>query len=253
VALADEPGPRTNRGMRRVALSVGLPLAALGSVLLALASGAPPGRWWPVAAFLGVTLSASLYYWAFLRMSFRRSQRLRQIEVSWDVRLTKPLWISLMMAFLPLGAGALLGAVAATLTFPGVGLGALLTFIVVGLGVSFAELGMSPRGLTFEHGGLRVHFRGATFLVPWTTIARVEQIGPDHSQMIRLRVTDTAVVVESAEPNSPLGRSRVERIVKEGSGPEGQIIFTPWTAGLDGPTLARTIRAAVSGQIGRVN
>ena len=157
------------------------------------------------------------------------------------------------MAFMTLGAGALLGAVAATLGFPGVGLGALLTCAVLGLGLPFAEFGMSPRGLTLQSSGLRVHFRGVTFLVPWTTIARVEQVGPDHSQMIRLRVRDAAVVVESADPNSPLGRSRVERIVKEGSGPEGQIIFTPWTAGLDGPTLARTIRAAVSGQIGRAN
>jgi hypothetical protein len=253
VSPEDAPVARRRRPHRLTLLFVVLPLAAFGGVTLALWVGFSPVRLRPVAGFLGIAAMESTYFWVALRMTHRRAKRLRSAQVPWRVRLAKPFWISLIQVSMMLVPGAVLGAVAAILGFPSFGLGALLTFAALAAWVPFAEFGMSPRGLTFEPGGLRIHIRGATFLVPWPTITKVERIGPDHSQMIRLHLKDSIGVIRAAQPDDPRARARVETFIGEGSGPDGQLILTPWTAGLDGPTLARTIGAAMVGEMGKVN
>jgi hypothetical protein len=111
----------------------------------------------------------------------------------------------------------------------------------------------SPRGLTFESGGLRVHISRVTFLVPWTAIAQVERIGPDHMQMVLLHINDVDAVMKTAAPSSPLALSRVATCIREGSRPEGRLMLMSGTACLDGPTLARTVEAAIGGRTGRTN
>jgi hypothetical protein len=221
-------------------------------VMLAIAGGASPQRWRPVAGFLAVAATAPITFWLDMRMQRRRMWRLRTSDVARGVRLTQPFWIRLSLVFPMAGVGALPAAVAAAVGFPGVAIGVFLTFAALAAWMPFVQFGMSPRALTFDAGGLRVHIRGGSFVVPWTTIAGVECIGPDHMQMVRLRLSDTTALVASA-PSRPRVRAAVETLVREGGGPQGRLTFMPWTAGLDGPTLARTIRDGMAGDLGQVN
>jgi hypothetical protein len=228
------------------------PLIVLASVLVALAAGCAPTRLRPVAGFLAVAAAASTYVWATGRRSLRRAHRQKQSDVPWNVRLTKPLWLTLSDSLTLLFPGAVLGAVAAIVGFPGIGVGALLTFAALSCWLPFANFGMTARGLTFEEGGLRVHLRGASFVVPWTSIKAVERLGPEHFSMVRLRLRETQAIVESATPNVPKVRASVELFVREARS-EGQVMFIPWTAGVSGAVLARTIEAGIGGTTGKVN
>jgi hypothetical protein len=228
------------------------PLVVLASVLVALAAGCAPNRLRPVAGFLAVAAAASTYIWATARRSLRRARHQKQSDIPWNVRLTKPFWLILSDALTLLFPGAVLGAVAAIFGFPGIGLGALLTFAALSCWLPLVDFGMNARGLTFEEGGLRVHSRGASFVVPWTSIIAVERLGPENFLMVRLRLREAQAVVESATPNGLKARARAERFVR-GIAPEGQVMFMPWTAGISGAALARTIDAAIGGTTGKVN
>jgi hypothetical protein len=180
-------------------------------------------------------------------------RRQRNTEIPWDVRLTRPLWMSLSYPLFGLWAGSIVGTVVAALGFPGVGVGCLLTLVGF-LGIpSFMDFGMSPRGLTFEPDGLRLHIRGGSFVVPWTTIARVEGIGPEHFQMTTIHLRDTNTLIGSATPNTARVRARVETFVRTAQTPDRKLLFAPWTAGMDGATLVRAIGAAIGGKLGQVN
>jgi hypothetical protein len=238
------------RRLRRLVL---VPAGALAVVLLVMAAGGSPARWGPVAGFLGLAALAERYFAAALWLERRRARRLRGARVPWGARLSKPLWITLGDSSLLVEVGAALGAIAAAVGLPGVGLGALLACLAwVGLTV-LTVFELSPSGLTFEPAGLRLHLRGASFVVPWTAIKAIERVGPDHMQMISLRIESAAAVIGSTEPPVEAARARVRTYVREGKGPAGQIMMMPWTAGLDGPTLARAIGAAMAGEADQVN
>jgi hypothetical protein len=230
-----------------------LPGGALACVLLALAAGAPRGRWLPVAAFLAIAALANGYFWLGGRLQRRRTQRVRQTEVAFGVRHTQPLWMTLILPSLALAMGALLAALVAAVGFAGVAAGVLLIFAGIAVFVPFATFGMAPRGLTFEADGLRIHIGGGgSFVVPWTAIAHIDGIGPDHSQILHLRLIDADAIIASHEPNDPRVRVRVESFVQR-SGDGARLTMMPWTAGLDGPTIARTIYAAKHGTADRTN
>jgi hypothetical protein len=220
-----------------------LPLLPFGGVLLALAAGASRARWLPVAGFLAVTATGDVYFWVGARLQLRRAWRQRQVELPWGIQHRAPLWMPLMRVLAALATGAVIAAVPAAVGFPRVGLGVLSIFAIVAAGAPFAELG--PRALTFEADGLRFHVRGGSFVVPWTAIDRVERIGPDHAQLIRLHVADATRIIDSFEPKDPRILPRVESCIAKSSGGGGRLLLMPWTAGLDGPSIARTIEAAI--------
>jgi hypothetical protein len=217
-------------------------------VLLALAAGAPWRRLGPVAAFLLVDIVAAIGERAGAFLALGRAWRLRHREVPWGTRLRRPLWMLLPETSLAVMVGAILATVAAALGFPGVGFGVLLTFVAFAVWMALLERLGSPAALTFEPAGLRAHMAGASFLVPWTDIARVGRLGPEHMQMIMLHIRDARAVVDSAEPRDLRTKARVRRCLGD-----GRFALWPWTGGLDGPTLVRTIEGARRGQVGRTS
>jgi hypothetical protein len=107
---------------------------------------------------------------------------------------------------------------------------------------------MSPRALTFEPTGLRLHVRGGSCVLPWTKIAGIGRAGPDHMQIIELRLRDTDFVIAAAPPIEDRVRSRIRSFVREESGARRKLVLMPWTGGLDGLTIARTVATAVRGK-----
>lgn len=225
----------------------------LACALLVIALGGSPGRWWPVAGFLGIALTGSLCFLVTLRFARRRATRLRHAAVPWETRLSRPAWMSLEPIGLLASVGGLAAGLAAALGFPGAGVGILLGLAGIASVMVFALDSFSPRGLSFESGGLRVHLRGVTFLVPWTGISHVDRVGPDHAQMVRLYVEDVDALLKSVAPSTPRALERVATSIREGSRPNGRLMLLPGTAGLDGPTLARAVEAAIEGRRGRLN
>jgi hypothetical protein len=250
VAPAHDPGAFRRRRLRLVLLTVLLSIV-FGGVLVALAAGVAPNRLRPVAGFLAVVSIAAILSLVDSRAAFRRAWKQRNSEVPWGVLLTPPFWMRLSYPILLLGAGAVLGAVAAALGFPGIGLGALLTLGAVGGMGPFFD---SPHGLTFEPDGLRVTLRRGSFVVPWKTITHLEGIGPDHFTMISMHIGDARPLIESAQPNDPRFRAKVATFVQATQAHQGKLLLMPWTAGLDGQVLVRIITGAtVDGQRGRMN
>jgi hypothetical protein len=225
-------------------LAVLLP-ASLVSVSLALAASASRDRWLPVAAFLASGVVAEAYVLIGRLALRRRTRRLQEVEVCVGAQQGRPLWISMLAPIVIVGGGAVGGAIAAAVGFPTLGLGVLLISCIVaaiGAGLMFAR---SPRALTFEAAGLRLHVRGGTCVVPWTTIAGIGRAGPDHMQIVELRLRDTDFVIAATEPKEDGVRSRIRSLVREGNGTRRKLILMPWTGGLDGLTIARTVAAAV--------
>jgi hypothetical protein len=218
-----------------------------------MAAGGSPERWWPVAAFLGVALTGSLCFLITLLLTRRRAFRLRTAALPWETRLSKPAWMFLDTIGLLAASSGLVAALIAVFGFPGAGVGVLLGFTGLGSLMLFTYDSLSPRGLTFGAGGLHVHLRGVTFAVPWAAITHVERVGPDHTQLVRLHLQDVDAVMKSAVPNTPRTLERVATCIREGSRPDGRLMLMPGTAGLDGPTLARTVEAAIAGRAGRPN
>jgi hypothetical protein len=81
----------------------------------------------------------------------------------------------------------------------------------------------------------------------------VERIGSEHSTFVRVHVFDARLVIDSYEPHDPRILPRVESCVSKGNGGVGEIFLMPWTAGLDGASLARTIEGAMHGRTEQVN
>ena len=245
-----EQRDRWRRGARLGSI---FPPAALAAVLLALAAGASRARWLPVGMFLALAVVADAYFWLGWRAERRRAWRLRQMEVAFGIRHDEPLWMAMLVSSMAVVFGAIGGAIPSALGFPSVGVGVLLMFLAMAATMSFLKLRMTPRGLTFERRGLRIHVGGGSFVVPWMAIAGVTRVGPDHMQIIELRLTDAAEVIASHEPKNEKIRSRVESVVEKRADNGGKVMLMPGTGGLDGVTIARTIEAAMGGKAERAN
>ena len=226
-------------------------MTALAATVAGLLTGLLPDDRWPLAGFLMVFAIGSSYYAIVNRLVRRRARRLKGSQIPWGVRLQKPLWISLKDGFLLLGAAAALGAVPAALAFPGVGVGICSTLVAfVASGMYFGGRAFAV-GLTFEKPGLRVHLRGAQFLMPWSAIAGVNRQGPDLHQSITLRLFPGANVVGLLEPPTARARERLDLVL--GYGNDKRLWLPPWTAGLDGATLARALREGLKARQERLN
>jgi hypothetical protein len=228
-------------------------VGGLGVALLAIALGLAPARMWAAARFLLVGAAASIFVEAAARMTRRRARRQSAAAVPEGVRLRKPIWMSIADPAQMAAYGAIFGAVAAVAGFAATGTGILLTFAAMAVGPEIVSARFSAQSLTFEPGGLRVHLRGASFLLPWKSITAVEQEGPEHHRAICLRLLEIGGAVGSAQPATPQARARVRSVLDDGEPPTGTLTLWPWTAGLDGPVLARAISAAAQRQGDRPN
>jgi len=247
-----EESSESRRRRRKRLLVIGAPVAALAIVLALMAAEVAPGRLRPVGTLLGVAVAASLAQLAVSLLSARRARRLRAHEVPWGIRLRRPLWLSTPEVGVAVELGAILAALVALCGAPGIGAGVLLLFAVIGLSMPLFQLHMSPRALTFEDGGLRVHLPDGEFLVPWPSITAVDTIGPDHMQFTTLRLADADAIAAVATPATPRLRERVATILSA-RGSAGQLLLLHWTGGLDGRTLARALEAGRRGRGGQVN
>jgi len=244
------------RKQRRRRLKRGVmlaPLVLLAGVLALLAAGIAPGRLRPVAAFLGLASLASFTFEATRRLNERHMRRLGAADVPWGVRFDKPFWMEGLEISLPVGFGALVGALLAVVGWPSIGVGVLLTFTAFAGAFPYFGRALSPRGLTFEQGGLRLHGVRLSLLVPWTSITRVECVGPDHMVLIILHLVDPGAIVAAAQPADEKERARLESLVGTATSPTGKLMLWPGIAGLSGETVARAITAARSGRPGQVN
>jgi len=238
------------RRLRRFAVFVGSPVLGLAAVLLAIARGAAAGRWWPVAGFLMLWALAGAYTWTAGIALGRRMTRLRRAPVPRGVPLATPFWIKLDRMLTMLGLAAVLGTVVAALGFPGIAVGVLLVLggflVVAGMGV--ASLMSGVRALTFEDGGVRFHARAWVCFVPWAAIGEIQRIGPDHFEIVRVAIADLDGAGVAVSPDTPRSREAARSTFSQGN-----IVLDPWTAGLDGRTLARAIAEGKAGVSGEVN
>jgi hypothetical protein len=115
------------------------------------------------------------------------------------------------------------------------------------------KVGVQPRWIVLEQDGLRMAVSRTTFLVPWTTVERIEPVGPDHFVALNVILKDSDLVLESVQPNDPKARDRIRTLI-QGSPRSGVgLLLMPWTAGLDGRTLERGIREGMSGKVPGTN
>ena len=143
-----------------------------------------------------------------------------------------------------------MGTVAASFGFPGIAVGILLVvggLLVIG-GITTGRSTTDVRALTFEESGLRFHLRAAECLVPWRAIGAVECIGPDHFTMVRVEIADLDELLRSVSP----GGQRAMEGARAMFG-QGYTLLDPWTAGLDGQMLSRSIDEGKQGVGERVN
>jgi len=239
------PGAEPRDAWRRPArLIARLPSLALDGVLLALGAGAARAKWIPVAVFLGVAAAAHGTFWIGKRLEGRRASRLRQAEIAFGVRLEMPLWIVMVQSWFLIFFGGAFGAIAAALGSLRIGVGIFAIFTALTVLMLSTTFDSSPRALTFEAGGLRLHLRRASLFVPWTALTGVERVGPAHAQKVRLRF-DAARVTIDAAPKDPRARASLEALARGKGGAAPEITLEPWVAGLDALTIARTIEAAV--------
>lgn len=232
-------------------LSVATSGAALVGTIVALRFGASPHRWGPVVGFLALWAGAANYVVAANLAARRRALRLQTFSPPIGALLSRPPWILWRDPVGVVGVGAALGAVAAGLGFPSVGVGILLTLAGSGL---LPLLFPGPVGLTFETSGLRVHVRGdAACFVPWTSIVEVTLTGPAHHRVVNVRIVDPGRTVATVAPDSPANRRRIEMLFLLGEPRGVAISLHPWTGGLDGPTLLRVIREVTGSPSQRAN
>jgi hypothetical protein len=227
------------------ALFVAPSLVGLGAVLAAIVAGRSSHRLWPIAGFLMVWAGSAGYVTVARRLLRLRGFRVRHAPVPRGVWLKKPFWIRLDETLTLVAMVAMVATIVAVLGFPQVALGILLVGLLGGFGaVSFG----ATSGLTFEEAGLRVHLGQAHCLVPWTSIRAIEPIGSDNFQMIQLGIDGIDRVLDSVSPPTPRNRKRAEGVFGGAAAARGEILLEPWTAGLDGQTLARAIREGMAGR-----
>jgi hypothetical protein len=231
------------RRIRWYALFVA-PTLALAAVLLAIWAGGSPRRLWPVAGFLMAWAGSAAYRAVANRALRRRMSRQQRAPVPRDVQLTKPLWIRLDELLTLVGVASIAGTVAAALGFSGVGVGILLVAVAAIVFGRVTAFGTS--GFTFESAGLRVHLGAASCLVPWGSIREVETMGPDQFVALRMVIDDVDEVCEGVAPSSPRNRKRAQMLLS-GRTSRGEVLFMPWTGGIEGQTLARAIREGMGG------
>jgi hypothetical protein len=223
-------------------------LTVLAGVALALAFGAAPGRWGPVAAFAALWVGGISYLMISGAVGRRRARRFRAQDVPLGVYLGPPLWLRLGDVAGMNGFAAALATVAAAVGFPGVGVGLQIAPLLISLAmfIQFFEV----RGVMFERAGLSLHFRGMRVLLPWTSITDVTLSGPEARQHATVCLTAPMDVVASVIPDTPRNRERA----RVNFGVDGQsILVTELGAGLDGQTLARAVREAMAGRRERPN
>jgi hypothetical protein len=236
------------RGRRWQKRVVFMAFLALAAVLVALAAGLSPHRLRPVAGFLALGAAAGTAFLAGARAMRRRVFRLSRAPVQRNVRLVKPWWFAVGAADIAIHYVALFGAIVAGFGFPGVGVGVLLVVAAVTCFPFAFDLGQ-PRGLTFEGAGLRLHYPGMDLLLPWSAIHGIDTIGPPGFDSVQFQVSEPEGVVEWVSPDTPRNRSRAQKMF----GPSATFFWFPWTAGLDGQTLARGIREGIAGHPEQMN
>jgi hypothetical protein len=217
----------------------------LAAVLIALALGRFPRPLWPAASFVTVWAAISAYMLLAYRALRRRAYRLRASPPLFDVPLRRPAWI---------GAGPLLALI--VIVSPLATVIATLGYIAIPVGIYLAVTALTLlgqltnasgiRALGFERSGLRFHCGATRCLVPWTSVGEVEVIGSETFQTVRMTVVDLAPILASVSPDTVRNRERAQQMFATGS-----VSFEPWTAGLDGQTLARAIEGGRDGVWGR--
>ena len=212
----------------------------LAAVLIALALGLFPRRLWPAANFLTFWAAVSAYMtWAY-RALRRRAYRLRSAPPPRDVPLRRPLWIAVGPAFALIVIVSPLTTSIAAFGFITIPVGIYLVVVALTVFGHLTDLS-GLRALSFERDGLRLHCGANRCLVPWTSIGAVELVGPETFQTVRMAVVDLAPIVASVSPDTDRNRERARQTFAT-----GLVSFEPWTAGLDGQTLARAIKAGAT-------
>jgi hypothetical protein len=87
-------------------------------------------------------------------------------------------------------------------------------------------------------------------VIPWTSLTRVQPVGPEHMNMTILGLADVEAIVASTQPATSESRANVATafVDVQNRGPE--LLLMSWAGGLDGRTLRRALDAARSG-VGR--
>lgn len=237
--------PPIKRRARALYVLQAVPLIGLLAVLMALAAGASRARLLPVAGFL-LASSGSVAFNILARSAHRRrAYQRQQLPLPRQVCHRAPWWMALEMLLTGLSLTSLVGAIAAVLGFPGVGLGFTLGLTgLTGLGgLAFGDV----QGLTFEDAGLRVHARSRQWLIPWACVREITPIGPAAFQMIQVELTDVDRVIDSVRPDTPKNRERVARVLRGATPTRTILTLWPGVAGLDGPSLERALRESRDG------
>jgi hypothetical protein len=232
--------------------SVVVNVGALAVALVAISRGMAPHRLRPAAGFLFASSAAAIYVEAVVHLCRRRARAQQGLEVPHGVRLRRPIWMSVSDSLSLLGLGASAGAVAAAAGFLGVGLGIMLMIAALTVAMAVTPFG-TKEGLTLESDGLRVHVRGTSFLVPWKAVTGLDRSGSEQNRLLLVGIDDIRPILSSVRPDTARMRFRARIALGNEPWPSGQLTLVPWTAGIDGPVLARAINQAIERQVHRVN
>lgn len=228
-------------------------LGPLGAVLWACHLGTGGHRVRTAAVFLLLGTTWSLYGELLFHFCKARARRQREAHVPRNVRLRTPPWIQAGDPIALLAASAPVAALAGGLASGQVGFGVLLAVAAVTATVGSLVGRHVCQSIALEPGGLRLHFGGMQFLVPWKSIAAVDLTGQGEWKMVQLSFLETASALASVEPNTPRARQRAELAFYAGDGSPGRIALDQWAAGIDAPMLARAIKAEIVGSTERSN
>jgi hypothetical protein len=255
LGVPDPSEPGSPLGLNRQAFRryLFILVAPVAGILLAWAVGVPPRRLRPAVAFQGIALAAALYFFAALKMQRRTGRRQQRLESLVGIRFRTPIWMMLIECAIAIEIGGALAAVVATFGLVGVANGLFLTFALLGLCMPWFKIGMQPRWIVLEPDGIRMAVSRATFLVPWTTVGRIEPIGPDHFRGLNIILEDSESVLESVRPDDSKARERIRTLIQSSPGIGAALLLMPWAAGLEGRTLERGIREGMSGKVSGMN
>ena len=199
--------------------------------------------WSRVENVLLVSIGAGLLATGVELAMVSRAGRSARTSVKQGSRCRKPVWMILGEYTPVLLFGGVLAAGAALVGLPVIGLILFLAFAAF-FAFAFGTEVAAAETLTFESVGLRIQNRQVGFLIPWRSIARVEQVGSGLYQTVHVHTTERTSVVESTQPNTLAARAFVAALVSTRED-AGLLKLSPWIGGLDAQALSSAMRQEI--------
>jgi hypothetical protein len=201
-------------------------------------TGAETNEYFPPSLFVG-SLCALVLSSIIDRALLLRIRRLQTQSLPWEVYLRKPLWIALGEYAYIISLGLFVGGAIGLAGLPRLGLGLSAIWLGFFLVVTVATAGLKDH-IGFWRDGLRLRIGDVEFRVPWDAVERVQALGPNLYQVLRITVSNATAVVDTVDPDTSTARHRVRAIL----GRDQTLTLPPWIGGMDGRSITRFLEEA---------